>query len=477
MPQNRQVYLLDPQNLTPETIAVTFAKTSRSPQTFREIAAELNQEKSSEFHEKWVVGYGHSSVAEHAVLHIAVENISRLAVECLESNRLASYTEKSTRYQKWDCDSFYIPEELTDPILRQIYIETNQNLFLTYQKSLPIIQAEISKTHPRRSEESDAAWERRLRSHYVDVSRFLLPASALANVGVTINARALEHALRKMLTHPLAEVRRTGEEIKAVSLENVPTLVKYANPVPHWQQVETLFKQQGTDLPPADPADDWCQLVDHDPNAELRVIAALLYRTGESSYDRIWAYLQTCSEEQVSEMAQQVMADISKFDIPMRELEYATYTFDLVMDQGAYFEIKRHRMMTQTPQKLTTLLGYALPKTIVDAGFEQEYHQAMRAAHQAYLRLAEFDPQIAAYIVPNGYNRRLLLRANTRSLEHLIALRSAPNAHFSVRRLAHRMASEIIQVSPLGKFWIHDSIDENWQQVEESYFTCTNCQP
>ena len=79
MSPERQVYLLDPQHLPPETIAVTFAKTSRSPQSFREIAAELTEEKSAEFHDRWVVGYGHSSVAEHAILHIAVENISRLA--------------------------------------------------------------------------------------------------------------------------------------------------------------------------------------------------------------------------------------------------------------------------------------------------------------------------------------------------------------------------------------------------------------
>ena len=99
MPAQRNIYLLDPKKLSPETIAVAFAKTSRSPQSFQEIANDLSSEKSAEFNEKWVVGYGHSSVAEHAVLHIAIENISRLAVECLESNRLASYTEKSSRYQ------------------------------------------------------------------------------------------------------------------------------------------------------------------------------------------------------------------------------------------------------------------------------------------------------------------------------------------------------------------------------------------
>src|SRR5512136_2757260 len=102
----RDIYLLNPKELSPEVIAVAFAKTSRSPESFREIAAGLTDEKSAEFHERWVVGYGHASVAEHAVLHIAFENISRLAIESIEGNRLASYTEKSTRYQKWELDNF-----------------------------------------------------------------------------------------------------------------------------------------------------------------------------------------------------------------------------------------------------------------------------------------------------------------------------------------------------------------------------------
>src|SRR5574341_1772326 len=109
---DRQIYLLSPKELSPETIAVAFAKTSRSPESFREIAAGLSDEKSAQFHEKWVVGYGHASVAEHAILHIAFENVSRLAIECIESNRLGSYTEKSTRYQKWAPDDFFVPPEL-----------------------------------------------------------------------------------------------------------------------------------------------------------------------------------------------------------------------------------------------------------------------------------------------------------------------------------------------------------------------------
>src|SRR5512139_1987559 len=132
----REIYLLSPRQLSPETIAVAFAKTSRSPESFRDIAAELSEEKSAQFHEKWVVGYGHASVAEHAVLHIAFENVSRIAIESIESNRLASYTEKSTRYQKWGTDNFTIPPELEDRPLCSEYVETLQFLFKTYADSL-----------------------------------------------------------------------------------------------------------------------------------------------------------------------------------------------------------------------------------------------------------------------------------------------------------------------------------------------------
>lgn len=470
MSAKRQVYLLDPQKLPPETIAVTFAKTSRSPQAFDEIAAELSAEKSAEFHEKWVVGYGHASVAEHAVLHIAVENISRLAVEVLESNRLASYTEKSTRYQKWNRDAFHIPTELDGHPLRQKYIRTCQMLFDTYQQSLPAVQAVIGAANPRKNDESQASWERRLRSKYVDVCRFLLPAASLANVGVTINARALEHALRKMLSHPLAEVQQTGLEIKQAALENVPTLIKYADAVPYWQSATEQLTRAAEDLKLPAASGDWCQLVSCEPEAENRVLAAALYRYSNYSYAQLLQYLAATSPAEREQIARMLLANRGQYDIPPRELEYAAYTFDLILDQGAYFELKRHRMMTQTAQPLSPQLGYALPRQMVAAGMEAPFRQAMQAARECYEEIAAFSPQAASYVVPNACNRRVLLSCNWRSLDHFIALRSAPNAHFSLRRVAQRMAVETRAVTPLLGGYLRPNPDETWQGIENEFF-------
>lgn len=470
MPAERQVYLLDPQNLSPETIAVTFAKTSRSPLSFREIAAELTDQKSAEFHEKWVVGYGHSSVAEHAVLHIAVENVSRLAIESLESNRLASYTEKSTRYQTWDAGSFYVPSELNQHALRQRYLDTCTHLFEAYQASIAPARAVVCERNPPLPGESERRYDARIRSDYVDACRFFLPAASLANVGMTMNARTLEHAIQKLLSHPLEEIRAIGAEIKRVAQAVAPTLVKYAEAVPYLEQIQQTFRSLDEAKQPASAQhEDWCRLVRYDHDGEIAVLAAALYRMGEMSYAEAVERVHQMSRETQQRLAKSLLHQLERYDIPLRELEHASYTFDITLDQGAYFELKRHRMMTQTPQALTTRLGYALPRLLIAAELEEKFHQAMEIARQAYEELRAFNPEVAAYVVPNAFNRRVLLTMNLRSAAHLVKLRTAANAHFSMRRIAHRIADHIHQATPLLGSYLRQPDAETWQQVSAEF--------
>ena len=100
---NRDIYTVS--NIPEEVIAVIFAYVSRSPKSFRDNIGvvieeeQFGQERASKFHEKWVLNYGHASVAEHAVVHIGIENVSRLFSSALElSNEFLSFTE----YAQWD---------------------------------------------------------------------------------------------------------------------------------------------------------------------------------------------------------------------------------------------------------------------------------------------------------------------------------------------------------------------------------------
>jgi hypothetical protein len=53
---------------------------------------------------------------------------------------------------------------------------------------------------------------------------------------------------------------------------------------------------------------------------------------------------------------------------------------------------------------------------------------------------------------------------------HLVSLRSAPNAHFSLRRLTQRMAEEMRTVLPLLGQYLSTDANESWQQVEKEHF-------
>jgi thymidylate synthase ThyX len=466
----RDIYLLRPKKLSPETIAVTFAKTSRSPLSFREIAAELSDEQSSEFHEKWVVGYGHASVAEHAVLHIAFENVSRLAIESIESNRLASYTEKSTRYQKWDLKGYYVPEEVRGTAYESIYLETCNALFQAYQESLDPVKAVVQELIPQREGESEVRWDGRIRSEYVDACRFLLPAAALANVGMTANARTFEHAIRKLLSHPLEEVRSIGEQVKAVAQEETPTLVKYAESVPYQIETEQELEKLAFDLP-VEPGGEMLELIAFDERAQERVLAAALYAQSGSSFKSALEHVRSLAAEERADLAGKILGGLGKFDVPLRAVEHAVYTFDSIMDQGAYFELKRHRMMTQTPQDLRADLGYAIPQKITQSGFDARYCEVMDSVIDAYQKLADWNPHVAAYVVPNGFNRRVLMTLNLREVFHFCELRSERNAHFSIRRIAMRMAEIVQSVHPLLAEYLRLPAEESWQSVEEENFT------
>ncbi len=437
----RDIYLLNPKELSPEVIAVAFAKTSRSPESFREIAAGLTDEKSAEFHDKWVVGYGHASVAEHAVLHLALENVSRLAIESIESNRLASYTEKSTRYQVFDRDAYYTPSNIAASKYADLYRDTIHLLFDTYFASIEPVRAVVLKKYPHHEGENEKRYEGRIRSKWIDNCRYLLPTATLANVGMTANARVLEHAISKLLSHPLEEVREIGAEMKCAAQGEVPTLVKYATRSEYlarqMQRADGSTRNAGTPL-------EAVKLVAHDRDAEVNVVAACVYRAGGIDFEQALAQAKAMSVEQRRDVIEAALADRGEFDVPLRELEHTTLTLDCAMDQGAYFDVKRHRIMTQTPQPLTTNLGYAVPRAIAEAGFTAEYDRAMQAAARAHAELVKEFPHEAAYLVPNAYNRRVLLTLNLRELFHFAHLRGAPNGHFAYRRIAIK-AYEIAQ--------------------------------
>lgn len=441
----RQIYALG--NLSPEVRAVTFAKCSRSPKSFREIAKELTEETSAKFHEKWVVGYGHSSVAEHAVLSLALENISILATKVIEDCRLASYTEKSTRYQIFDRERYYKPKKIENSKFKALYEETVKHLFDTYLDLAPKF---ISFFKKKNSKISKATKEIAYKAQACDVIRYLLPSATLTNLGMTINARNLEYAISKFLSHPLDEIKEIGKELKEASLKIAPTLIKYADYneyIDKTRQSMEKFSKKILDFKKIDP-ENAVTLIDYDKEAENKLAAALLYRFSKYPYRQILNKIKKIRKKEKEKIINEALKRRGEHDRPLRELEHIYYSFDILVDYGAFRDIQRHRMCTQTNQDITCEHGYSMPKEFWQAGFEDKFVECMKRAEAAFVQISKKFPKEAQYIVPLAFKKRVLITWNLRELFHFIPLRSSPKGHISYRQIAWKVFSEIARVHP-----------------------------
>ncbi len=452
----RRVYPLDAHDLTEEQIAVAFAMTSRRPEPFDEIAQQVSQEKAADFHERWVLGYGHASVAEHAVLHLAVENISRLACDALEDNRLASYTEKSSRYQVMPKDYFYFPEELADtPDLVQPYSQACKHLFQEYLDFIDITMDYLRGTRTKGERESDSAYNLRLRRFATDSCRAVLPAATLTNVGVTANARVLEHAISKLLSSGLAEERDLGLELAERGREITPTLIKYADRNTYLAEMPQGQRALANKYAP-DPAniesvpgqDPQVRLAHWDSQAEEKIVAAILYRQAGLSYDAVWRKVLDMAEGDRHEIIGQCLAGLGPHDAPVREFELADYTFEIVMDYGAYREFKRHRMMSYVPQPLTVTNGFQIPPLIFDAGLNGRFQEAMGRTEESFGQVSPNHPLAAQYLVTHAHYQRVLAKLNVRECFHLFKLRTSQLAHFAIREPVIQAMKLVVETHP-----------------------------
>ena len=473
------VYAL--KNLPEEVVAYLFARYSRSRLSLREdlrnmIEAEdmgaligqgatddpadafsQLQDRARTFAEKYVLGYGHSSVAEHGCVHLALEDVSIIASKLIEDARLASYTEKSTRYVAFDPSKvYYPPSVMAVPELAEEYRGTIRALLDAYVGWNEDFVAQIKARSPRGEKQSERAYEAASRATAFDLLRYLLPTATHTNVGLTLNARTLEHLITKLLSQPLEEGRELGARIKEEAQHIVPTLLKYAEPNAYRAEtnetiaalaLEVMGDESGE---VATPSDTSVSLLFSDPNADKTLVAAILYGASQVPMAALLARVEAMSPQTRERVVDEYLRRRGKHDAPGRALERLTCTVEMTMDYGAYRDIQRHRMATQTTQALTPALGHEMPREYETFGYAAQYREVMARAAHTYTRLQKAGfAQEAAYVLPLATRIRVLFTWNLREVTHFVELRSARQGHPSYRRIAQEVYHAVAAQYPL----------------------------
>ena len=191
------------------------------------------------------------------------------------------------------------------------------------------------------------------------------------------------------------------------------------------------------------------RLISHDPEAPVKVAAALLFAYGNKGLGELHDYCQKLPEEEISRILDAaVNARENRRHKSPRALEHAEFTFEIIADFGAYRDMHRHRMLTQERQFLTCDYGYYVPADIVGTEAEAPYREALEKAKEIYDFISRELPEEAQYVVPMAYNIRWYFHVNLRTLQWMCELRSSPAGHPAYRYMAQAMAREVTRAIP-----------------------------
>ena len=176
MPADLKVTLLQHTPL-PERAVASAGRLCYAPVS----AAELKEAMSDDDVRRLVRGLvrsGHLSALEHAGFTFAVDGISRACSHQLVRHRVASYSQQSQRYVRFDAEGgFVIPPRIAaSPEARAVFHEAMGNARRSYER---LVELGLAEGRGNESVFEDA--------------RFVLPNAAETKIVVTMNARELRH--------------------------------------------------------------------------------------------------------------------------------------------------------------------------------------------------------------------------------------------------------------------------------------------
>ena len=443
--------------------AIAGDSSSEEGNTNEEQAAAIK--KAQNFYDRILDGYGDDSIGELGGAHLAIENVSMLAAKIIEDCRIGgSPLEKSTRYIYFDQKVkgeylFYREPILMTSAFRDLYLDTCNHLFEVYGKLIPPLTEIMQERFPKEEGTSSVAYNAAVRAKVLDCLRGILPAGTLTNMGMFGNGRFFESLIHKLHCNSLAELQgigaRTHEELSKV----IPSFVRrsdishkthtsYSQFVEAMNSEVELVTKQNTEFEERS-LEPGVKLISHDPDAALKVAAALLYHNSDKGFDELYRHCQSLPSESIERILDTAATSRqNRRQKSPRALEHAEFNFEIIADFGCYRDLHRHRTLTQERQLLSCDYGYNIPEDIVGTPIESEYCAALDKAKEAFDQIASEFPEEAQYIVPMGFNIRWYFKANLRALQWLCELRSTPAGHPNYRLVAQEMARQVSEAVP-----------------------------
>lgn len=442
------------EDATPEVFSAAYARISRDPRSIEEIrkSAREEVEKTRKSNSTIIFKMGHHSVAEHAVFNFDIIGLSRYGMEALENFRLCSYTEKSQRYITLE-DDFVIPSEIKGTDLEDAFVRMIRDQNAMYHKLYAKLKTYVFEQNSELA--ANPKNENLLEGWAKEDARYITSLATEAQAGLTVNARNLELMLRRFASHPLAEIRELGSSIYAQVKDVAPSIILFhdANDFDQktYPELNTLISEMGIEQKVSREYDGGSvSLVHYDADGDLHIAASLLSVASTLSYDECYAKVVSMTAEERKAIFKESNKYLQLYDSLVREYEFASLTYDMVISSACFGQLKRHRMSTISTQRYKPELGVTIPKAIKAIGMEVDFRDIVRKTNAVYEKVYARFPRVAPYILTNAHQKRVLIRTNVRELYHMSRLREDAHAQWDIREKTALMSHKAHAVMPLA---------------------------
>ena len=443
------------------------------------IDATVGLRRAEELYDRVFFEYGDDSVAQLGGVHLACEQASNLLTKVLEWGRLMAYLEQSTRYIAYDTRlggryRYYRDPEVLGSELGLRYIGDMDRLFDTYAELVPVMSDFYRDRFPKEDADTDFVYRQAIRAKAFDAVRGVLPAASVSNVGIYGTGQGYEALLLRMRSHPLPEARAYADLMLSELRKVIPSFLKRVDLDDRgvaWSTYLASTRSAVEDIAtglfpasdaPADP-EPGVQLLDWDPDGEVKLVAAMLYshtHVSEATLEQRVRAMTT--EERLAVIRAYVGDRANRRHKPGRALERLTYRFDVLADYGAFRDLQRHRMLSIEWQALSPRHGFTRPEAVELAGATERFDEAMERSASLHDAVAERFPAQAGYAVSLAYRVRFYLHLNAREAMHLLELRTTPQGHPAYRVVGQEMHRLIAEQAG------HEAVAEAMRFVDHS---------
>jgi flavin-dependent thymidylate synthase len=445
---------LDPggrRQLTPETFSAAYARISRSPLAIDQLRRQacLDVEKARKSNQQIIFEMGHHSVAEHAVFNFDIMGVSRLALEEIERFRLASYTEKSQRYVTLEGE-LVVPVEIRNAALKKAFLARvhRQNRF--YFKALDRLTKRLRQQHREICQKGSG--QKLVENWAKEDARYILSMATSGQVGMTVNARTLEHMFRRWRLSPREEVRRLAATLCSLVAPVAPSIILFPEPTAFdgesFSAMDGCFASLavgGGRGPGPGP-----EIVSLPENGDDLILASRLAVVRRLTLAAALAQVGKMAPERKKALFMEFFRQVQFFSAMPREFEMADITFQAAVSAACFAQLKRHRMATLLAGDYEPGLGCTLPASIEAAGLGKEFRAIIAATDDAYSRIRERYGAAADYVLTNSHRRCVLMKMNLREMYHFVRLRDDEHAQWDIRELAGRLAAKVRARMPLS---------------------------